>query len=632
MEGLRLHPGVEVFVHPCAAYFNVDGRLLRISGPGWPERLRALDQGFDPDKHPGDSGCGTEVELLSKRNLLVRGGNVSHKPQCAGVEVFLTESFERFSSGVLTEHAWSRGSSCVIVKLGVEQAIVTPVLRSNGAISIPEILHRYEALDNLRGVLKTLKYYERKMPCWGDLDVDLQGMLAEVVSMCISAGSQESFTRVFYRSGVVQQHVLWRKSSVKSNAPVASTRAADGLRAVMSANPGIEDELFGIVQRESPHEGIARPFDISVRAAKYADPTAGLLSSVAVAQDGRFTRSASRGRFTYGADESPDEAAALAFLEALERYFSTFSPCRGRGLFATLRELSKAGSLTLADIPGYEHTGERNAELWLAQVEVPGYWLDGYSLKKGHRRVLVPAADCFDRYSLGDNPISLFTSNGCAAGFDAHDALARGLLEVAERDAVTIWWYRRARRPNLNGAAVAGALLSKAEGWLADRGGRLKLLDLTNDLRVPVVAAIAEFDGMTPQLGFGAGFTLEAAARKALLELAQVLAFAHPQKDAGGDWGEQVQLNPSESRDRVDAHAPGVASLEELIGRMALAGIEPVAVDLFGGEQCGFYVGKVFCPGAAFGHQTRLTLRVKAVPEKLGWTTEPTLNPKPLEL
>ncbi|UJP40522.1 TOMM precursor leader peptide-binding protein [Cellulomonas palmilytica] len=101
------------------------------------------------------------------------------------------------------------------------------------------------------------------------------------------------------------------------------------------------------------------------------------------------------------------------------------------------------------------------------------------------------------------------TSNGCAVGATREEAVLHGLLEVVERDAALLAWYTRARLVEV--LPTAGGALAAARDQLAQRGLRLRVLDLTSDLRVPVALAVVTGDeqavrsGRAPALAVASG-------------------------------------------------------------------------------------------------------------------------------
>ena len=88
-------------------------------------------------------------------------------------------------------------------------------------------------------------------------------------------------------------------------------------------------------------------------------------------------------------------------------------------------------------------------------------------------------------------------------GREAEAAHLAALLELIERDATGIWWYGRCRRPGLDPARLGEPALHAAIEARTQGGQTVHLLNLTHDLRVPVVAAILFRDEQLLGLGFG---------------------------------------------------------------------------------------------------------------------------------
>jgi ribosomal protein S12 methylthiotransferase accessory factor len=133
----------------------------------------------------------------------------------------------------------------------------------------------------------------------------------------------------------------------------------------------------------------------------------------------------------------------------------------------------------------------------------------------------LPAGSCFLGHAR-DHAAGLLPadSNGLAAGRSLEDAAARAFVELVERDAVAIWWYNRLVRPQLDPADIGDALVSDYAIWSRDRGRPLRLIDLTHDLGIAVVAAVThDAAGAAIAFGFGAAASASEAARHAVGEL-----------------------------------------------------------------------------------------------------------------
>ncbi|MEU7480432.1 TOMM precursor leader peptide-binding protein [Lentzea sp. NPDC042327] len=117
-------------------------------------------------------------------------------------------------------------------------------------------------------------------------------------------------------------------------------------------------------------------------------------------------------------------------------------------------------------------------------------------------------------------------SNGCAAGSSVEDAVLQGLLELVERDAVSIWWYNRTPVPGMDLDAFGDPWIDELRAVHAGLGREVWLLDVTSDLGVPTMVAVSRrTSGPREDIMFGCGAHLDPrlAARRALTELNQCM-------------------------------------------------------------------------------------------------------------
>ncbi|HUB11382.1 MAG TPA: YcaO-like family protein [Acetobacteraceae bacterium] len=236
--------------------------------------------------------------------------------------------------------------------------------------------------------------------------------------------------------------------------------------------------------------------------------------------------------------------------------------------------------------------------------------------------VRLPADLCFRRAPDArdiDPPWPL--STGCGAGTDHLHATLHGLLELIERDAVSLWW-RGGRRGRMLPPGLGAAVLAQLRGG---RSGRQTwLLDVTSDIGVPVVvAASCGSDGYSLCCGHAAGPTLGAAADRAMREMTQMelaARLAAIKRSARGEAALnetdrqhlrrfttidvattpalQPLAPPSPPRD-LPTEDP-LATLAELRRRLAAAGLAPCALNL---TRAAFDipVTRVVCPGLEQG-------------------------------
>lgn len=111
-------------------------------------------------------------------------------------------------------------------------------------------------------------------------------------------------------------------------------------------------------------------------------------------------------------------------------------------------------------------------------------------------------------------------STGCAVHTDIAEALIRGILEVIERDAVTIAWLQKLSLPEI----YASSLSEKARyliEWSDRHFIETHVFDATTDLAVPTVFCLqlSAYDDQASQVvGSASARSIAAAAEKALLE------------------------------------------------------------------------------------------------------------------
>nr|ADR01083.1 NocG [Nocardia sp. ATCC 202099] len=133
-------------------------------------------------------------------------------------------------------------------------------------------------------------------------------------------------------------------------------------------------------------------------------------------------------------------------------------------------------------------------------------WVWAYSMRRGERVLLPERAAFWGPRHDGETAFLYDTSNGCALGNSAEEAVLHGLREVAERDSFLMAWYRRLALPEIDmvGAdAGLDALLRKAELFT---GFRFRAFLSTMEYRMPCTWLVAESrldDG--PRVFAGAG-------------------------------------------------------------------------------------------------------------------------------
>src|SRR5262249_34115765 len=146
---------------------------------------------------------------------------------------------------------------------------------------------------------------------------------------------------------------------------------------------------------------------------------------------------------------------------ALERYSGTWQGEEERTVAASWCELG-AEAVDPPILFGFSPRQYEERDAWNATSDEPHAWVPKpfdeelvvdwvplWSLTRSCTR-LVPAAYCFYGHPDLRHMFCSSDSNGCAAGGTFTEAVAHGLLELIERDAVAIWWYNSVARPSLD--------------------------------------------------------------------------------------------------------------------------------------------------------------------------------------
>jgi ribosomal protein S12 methylthiotransferase accessory factor len=353
-----------------------------------------------------------------------------------------------------------------------------------------------------------------------------------------------------------------------------------------------------------------------------------------------------KSRIVSGRGVSAEEAEVRCIAEAVERHAAIFQAVHGP-VYASLDELGITAldprAIILISEAQYE-----NAPQWNRTVEsdhrLPGRfdrqakigWVDARD--PGGRTLRVAKAHVFLGYpDAGRQGFPVPDSSGLAAGETRVSACERALMELVERDAVSIWWYGRVRRPELRIENSAIPWFDKFRDWTHRAGRQFWLLDLTHDLGLPVAAAIScDSEGRDLSLGFAAGRSAAEAAAAALGELVQ---FDLTKRLQGNQTLHPAHLLSWCGEATVSDHAflrpdPEAQSVTrtggEPIAAISNAGLAPVFVDLPAAAD-GLHVVRAIVPGLRPIWPRFAPGRLYDVAFRLGWhdhkLTELELNP-----
>ena len=193
---------------------------------------------------------------------------------------------------------------------------------------------------------------------------------------------------------------------------------------------------------------------------------------------------------SFGKGSTLEQGEASALMEAMERYsgifqgdeirvmrrFTDFPPGDAIApndvmLFSDAQFAQDRASITdLIEARTLPDPFDRSAKI---------DWSPVWSLRDGRFRYL-PTSFLYFFYR-GPGEINA-DSNGCAAGNTLAEAIVQGFLELVERDCYAIWWYNRLQRSEVDLDQFDNSYIRDLRTLLAEKGRRLWVLDITNDL------------------------------------------------------------------------------------------------------------------------------------------------------
>jgi ribosomal protein S12 methylthiotransferase accessory factor len=237
-----------------------------------------------------------------------------------------------------------------------------------------------------------------------------------------------------------------------------------------------------------------------------------------------------------------EQSLIPALAEGLERYCtSIFS--NHKLIWATAEELGNR-ALDLSTIP-------RCSEDELAEPKCPVTkpdkkklirWVDGISLLDGDV-VSVPASLVYLNFPLRHSAERLCVpiSTGCAAHSSLEGAILRGILEVIERDAVSLAWLQMLPLPRIDFShgVPTGLVPYFRRGGLRGARSDTFLFDATMDLGVPTIYGVqrSEVDKrISTIVACSTKLDAEDAIAKVMLDLAQCRIYLRNRRNIPTEW------------------------------------------------------------------------------------------------
>ncbi|BAW31718.1 MAG TPA: YcaO-related McrA-glycine thioamidation protein [Methanothermobacter sp.] len=216
-----------------------------------------------------------------------------------------------------------------------------------------------------------------------------------------------------------------------------------------------------------------------------------------------------------GKGATRSQAKASAMMEAFERYSAEKKSADSKkSVRARVDEIGEHIDLESLILPqGSDVDGE---------IE----WVKAKNLKD-EKEVQVPANAVYHPYNPPGECISLFRSNtnGLASGNAIEEAIFHGLMELIERDAWSMFEAKRGPKREINCQDVDNKIIVELLKKFEDAKIDITLIDLTSDIRIPTIAAVADDvllkDPALLSIGVGTHLDPEVAVIRALTEVAQ---------------------------------------------------------------------------------------------------------------
>ena len=359
-----------------------------------------------------------------------------------------------------------------------------------------------------------------------------------------------------------------------------------------------------------------------------------------------------------GKGVSHEQSKASALSEAIERYCALYQ-ADVPSLISTQSALSHRSKRSFnyhslvpyseCQYQNFNDSQHRDSKLKQAAIAYDDseiHWLPSWSLTH-NESVYLPLSQCFSNIPFDEQKFGRWHSNGCAAGNTLEEAILQALFELIERDAAAIWWYNRIPRPQFDLQRLDKDNLAKLTSTLStssNQGYDFWVLDLTNDLGIPVMAGIGK-DKVTGGLvmGFGCHINPKMAAQRALTELCQLIPI-RDQNAAPFDFDaivDDAYLYPKDSAinkpspplDTYHSNNDIRQDILHIVANLKRLGMETLAVD-YSRAYIPLNAAKVFAPGLCHIWPQLSNDRLYRVPVSLGWldkeNTEGSLNQQAL--
>jgi len=226
-----------------------------------------------------------------------------------------------------------------------------------------------------------------------------------------------------------------------------------------------------------------------------------------------------------GKGATVEQARASAMMEGFERYSAEKQDIDQEKIsISAYNEIKNDSVLNPRDLLLPKSFENQNIEMQKLE------WIEAEEIIS-ESPILVPANAVFHPYipnrEIKPCAMAMFkgNTNGLASGNVIEEAVLHGIFEVVERDAWSIFELTKRNKKQIDLDTIENETVSELVEKFTSQGIKIKLMDITADLKIPTIVASADDtvlkDAALLTLGVGTHLNPEIAAIRALSEVAQ---------------------------------------------------------------------------------------------------------------
>jgi ribosomal protein S12 methylthiotransferase accessory factor len=226
-----------------------------------------------------------------------------------------------------------------------------------------------------------------------------------------------------------------------------------------------------------------------------------------------------------GKGATVEQARASAMMEGFERYSAEKQDIDQEKIsISAYNEIKNDSVLNPRDLLLPKSFENQNIEMQKLE------WIEAEEIIS-ESPILVPANAVFHPYipnrEIKPCAMAMFkgNTNGLASGNVIEEAVLHGIFEVVERDAWSIFELTKRNKKQIDLDTIENDTVSELVEKFTTQGIKIKLMDITADLKIPTIVASADDtvlkDAALLTLGVGTHLNPEIAAIRALSEVAQ---------------------------------------------------------------------------------------------------------------